>query len=158
MKFWGARSGPTPPSASVNLLDPKNQNSFLNFQGGGALISKKHILTVAHSFYPNYALWGAKWAKSPVIGKIWISFICHARVVNLLIIISTQCFGMYLSNWKAKIHVYLHDKIAYFQFFQKNLNFILEDNCFVRGWTSQLRPVAGDNSSIASIQHPIGLN
>ena len=103
------------------------------------------------------ALWGAKWAKSPVIGKIWISFICHARVVNLLIIISTQCFGMYLSNWKAKIHVYLHDKIAYFQFFQKNLNFILEDNCFVRGWTSQLRPVAGDISSIASIQHPIGL-
>ena len=38
----------------INLLDPKNQNSFLNFQGGGALISKKHILTVAHSFYPNY--------------------------------------------------------------------------------------------------------
>ena len=101
-------------------------------------------------------LWGAKWAKSPVIGKIWISFFCHARVVNLLITISTQCFGMYLSNWKAKIHVYLHDKIAYFQFFQKNLNFILEDNCFVRGWTSQLRPVAGDISSIASIQHPVG--
>ena len=33
---------------------PKNPKSFVNFHGGGTLISKKHILTVAHSFYPNY--------------------------------------------------------------------------------------------------------
>ena len=33
---------------------PKNPKSFVNFHGGGTLISKKHILTVAHLFYPNY--------------------------------------------------------------------------------------------------------
>ena len=36
-----------------DIKNPNKKNSFLEIFGGGALISKQHILTVAHIFYPN---------------------------------------------------------------------------------------------------------
>ena len=36
-----------------DIEDPEKKNDFLKKYAGGALISKQHILTVAHIFYPN---------------------------------------------------------------------------------------------------------
>ena len=36
-----------------DIKNPNKKNSFLEIFGGGALISKQHILTAAHLFYPH---------------------------------------------------------------------------------------------------------
>ena len=36
-----------------DIEDPEKKNDFLKKYAGGALISKQHILTVAHTFYPH---------------------------------------------------------------------------------------------------------
>ena len=36
-----------------DIKDPNKKNGFLENFGGGALISKQYILTVAHLFYPH---------------------------------------------------------------------------------------------------------
>ena len=36
-----------------DIKDPNSKNGFVERFGGGALISKLHILTVAHLFYPD---------------------------------------------------------------------------------------------------------